>query len=435
MDAVSVIAAVRFGLGPRPDRPAPSDPRAWLLAQLDVEDQPACPAGWDAPPTAADGLAVARADRADPPAQPGPDRRATLFRAEQHAFMAGRIASAAPFRERLVAFWANHLTVSRREGAVAPLAGAYLREAIRPHVTGRFADMLAGAVRHPAMLLYLSQAASVGPDSPAGRRTGRGLNENLARELLELHTLSPAAGYAQEDVTALARLLTGLGVEATRDPLGATFRPAAHQPGPYRLLGREFPEGENGILAALHVLAGHPATHRHLAFKLARHFVADDPPPDAVAALEAVLRDTGGDLGAAARALVDLPGAWEPPLRKLRDPADHVTAALRLLGGGAEHGEMATGLCAALGQPPFLAPAPIGWPDRAEGWVHPEGALRRLDAAHGLAGRFSRVAAPDALRLALGPLARPETREAVERAGSNRDALTLLLGSPEFARR
>lgn len=436
MDARSAVAAIRFGLGPRPDQPMPSDPREWLLAQLGADAPPtACPNGWDAPPTAADGLAAARADRDDPPAPPAPDRRAALFRAEQNAFMAGRIASAAPFRERLAAFWFNHLTVSRREGAVAPLAGAYLREAIRPHVLGPFADMLGAAVRHPAMLFYLSQASSVGPDSAAGRRTGRGLNENLAREVLELHTLSPAAGYGQEDVTALARLLTGMGVEAARDPLGFTFRPAAHQPGPHRLLGRDFPEGEAGIALALRFLAEHPATHRHLATKLARHFVADDPPPAAVAALEAVLRDTGGDLGAAARALVDLPQAWEPPLSKLRDPADHLTAALRLLGADAEHGATAASLCATLGQPVFNAPAPIGWPDRAEAWAHPEGALRRLDAAHGISGRFGRVDARDALELALGPLARPETRDAVRGAGSNRDALTLLLGSPEFARR
>ncbi len=439
MDAASAIAAIRFGLGPRPDHPAPAEPRAWLLAQLDADDTPVPPAGWDAPPTAADGLAAARADRAEPPpaagAPPAPDRRATLFRAEQAAWMAGRIATPLPFRERLVAFWLNHLTVSRREGAVAPLAGAYAREAIRPHVTGRYEAMLAAAVRHPAMLLYLGQASSVGPDSRAGRRTGRSLNENLARELLELHTLSPAGGYAQADVAALAALLTGLGVEAARDPLGTVFRPDSHQPGPHRLLGRAFPDGEAGIDAALHFLAGHPATHRHLATKLARHFVADDPPPDAVAALESALRNTGGDLGAASRALVDLPGAWDPPLGKLRDPADHVTAALRALGAGPAHGTMAVGLCATLGQPAFAAPAPAGWPDRAAAWAHPEGALRRIDAAHGIAGRFSRVPAPDVLALALGPLARPETRDAVGGAGSNRDALTLLLGGPEFARR
>ena len=163
--------------------------------------------------------------------------------------------------------------------------------------------MLLAVMRHPAMLLYLDNVGSVGPDSPAGQRGKRGLNENLARECLELHTVSPAAGYTQADVTNFARVLTGWSIDLPADPPGFRFRPFAHEPGEQIVMGRRFPPGEEGGVAALHFLADHPATHRFLATKLVRHFVADDPPEDAVRRIEGVLRDSDGDLGAAAAAL------------------------------------------------------------------------------------------------------------------------------------
>ncbi|UFN48822.1 DUF1800 domain-containing protein [Roseomonas sp. OT10] len=436
MEPLALIAGIRFGLGPRPDQAPPDDPRAWLLRQLEGPDAPPpVPEGWPAPPDALEGLALWREEQQNPPAPGIPYRRGRLFVAEQAAWLGRCIVTDTPFRERLLAFWTNHFTVSRREGLVTVLAAPFLREAIRPHVLGRFADMVVAAERHPAMLYYLNQNSSIGPDSPWGRRSGRGLNENLAREILELHTLSPAGGYTQQDVTEFAKLLTGLSVEGSRDPLGPLFRPANHQPGAKTILGRRFEPGEASIDVALRWLAGHPATHRHLALKLARHFVADEPPPEAVAVLEGVLRDTDGDLAAAARALVGLEAAWSPPLSKLRAPQDLAVAAFRALGATAADGDRARGMCDALGQPVWVAPQPNGWPDRAADWASPEGVLQRLDQMHGLSGRYARVGARDSLELALGPLARPETRTAVLRAGSNRDGLTLLLGSPEFQRR
>lgn len=435
-DARALVAEIRFGLGPRPDQPRPSDPRQWLLAQMGPAEVPGpFPQGWERFPTVADGLAILTEDIRDPAAPGTPSRQAVLFRAEVGAEFARLLASAAPFRDRWVGFWANHLAVSRRAGQVSTVCGAYVRDAIRPYATGRFVDMLKAAVRHPAMLFYLDGAASVGPDSAFGRRRGRGLNENLAREVLELHTVSPEAGYTQADVTSFARLLTGLGLEREREPLGAVWRPATHQPGDKAVLGRTFGEGEASVDAALEFLAEHPATHRHLARKIARHFVADSPPPEAVRRIEGVLRDTRGDLGAAARALVDLPAAWAPPLAKFRSPLDLVAAAYRALGAGAEAADGMAGLAAALGQPLWLAPAPIGWPDTAADWVHPEGMMQRFDRLHALAGRFARRDAREVLEAVLGPLASDATRAAVMRAGSNRDALTLLLGSPEFQRR
>ncbi|WP_426957892.1 DUF1800 domain-containing protein [Muricoccus radiodurans] len=437
MDAARHIAELRFGLGPRPDLPAPEDVPAWLLAQLASPDDPGPPPrDWEAYPTTWDGLAIRAADaRTARMPNPPPSRQAALFAAEAQAFHAHLVTTSAPFRERLVLFWTNHLTVSRREGGVTGLTGAYVREAIRPHVTGRFAAMLKAAVRHPAMLLYLNQSASVGPDSAFGARARRGLNENLAREVLELHTLSPEAGYTQADVTEFARLLTGLSTELRREPYGTVFRPEMHEPGGKIVMGRIFPPGEAAIDAALEWLAEHPATQRHLARKLARHFVADEPPAAAVEALFGVLRDTGTDLGAAARTLVELPAAWHAPLSKLRSPVELITAAFRAVGAGPEIGEMAFGSVTSLGQPLWTAPAPIGWPDVASAWANPEGMVQRLDRVHAISGRFARQDSKATLELVLGPLASPETRRAVERAGSNRDALTLLLGSPEFQRR
>ena len=253
-----------------------------------------------------------------------------MFRQDAAAQLGNALTTPSPFRERLVWFWTNHFTVSLRRGDCAALVGAFVEEAIRPHVTGRFVDMLLAVMRHPAMLLYLDNVASAGPNSPAGQRGKRGLNENLARECLELHTVSPAAGYTQADVTNFARVLTGWSIDLRGDPPGFRFRPFTHEPGEQTVMGRRFPPGEEGGVAALRFLAAHPETHRFLAGKLVRHFVADDPPEDAVRRIAGVLRDTDGDLGAAAAMLTTLEAAWQPQT-KLRTPLDHVIATLRAL--------------------------------------------------------------------------------------------------------
>jgi len=434
MEMSPILAAIRFGLGPRPDQRLPADPLAWLEAQLEGPD-PAPPllAGWPAPPTVRDGYGMLDASR-----QPGARHPVDLnFEAEAIAAQSARIDTASPFRERLVDFWANHFSVSRRGGyGVSVALGPFLREAIRPHVNGRFPEMLLAAATHPAMLSYLNQSFSIGPNSRGNRNGKRGLNENLAREILELHTVTPAAGYTQADVTAFARLLTGWSNERRKAPWGVVFRAANHEPGDKTVLGQRFGEGREATEAALRFLAGHPATHRSLAAKLVRHFVADDPPPAAVARIEGILRDTGGDLRAAALALPRLREAWEPPLSKLRSPVDYVTAALRACGAeGIAAGKLAWGATVQLNQSYWNARQPNGWPDRASDWLGPEAVMRRLDWAHEVAGRFTRLRPEDVLETALGPLAREETRLALRRAGSQRDALALLFSSPEFQRR
>jgi uncharacterized protein (DUF1800 family) len=368
-----------------------------------------------------------------PAAPQGRSPLAELMRAESLLWAETRLTSATPFRDRLTDFWMNHFTVSRRNGLVGPLPGALEREAIRPHLTGRFADMLVAVTRHPAMLVYLDNHTSIGPNSPTGRRARRGLNENLAREVLELHSLSPAGGYTQGDVQELAKILTGWSVNIGEAPFGFVWRPLNHEPGEKALLGRRFPEGPESQEAALRFLAGRPATWRFLAVKLARHFVADDPPPGAVRALEQALSGSGGDLGAVSRALIRLPEAWEPPLRKFRAPVDHVLAAGRA--AGLERAELILGGLAALGQPLWSAPQPNGWPDKAGDWVGPEALMRRVDWTYTFCGRLGRADPGAVAEAALGPFARAETVGAMRGAGSVRDALTLLFTSTEFLHR
>jgi uncharacterized protein (DUF1800 family) len=434
MDLRTAQALVRFGLGRRGDEPLPTDPAIWLREQL---HQPALPREGPRPSTA-NGLATLREDRVNKP-PPAHARSGALYRAEGRAALDNALTTPTPFRERLVWFWSNHFTVSIR-GGVAAVAGAFVEEAIRPHITGRFEAMLLAVTHHPAMLIYLNNAGSVGPDSVAGQRTHRGLNENLARECLELHTVSPAAGYTQADVTSFAKVLTGWSIDLRAEPPGFRFRPFAHEPGPQRVMGRVFPDGEEGGMEVLNFLANHPSTHHFLATKLVRYFVADDPPADAVRRIEGVLRDTGGNLGAASAALISLDAAWQPAT-KLRTPLDYVIACLRALDLPADQRDALPfpGLLANLGQPFWNAPQPNGWSDRASDWATPEGMMRRIDWAYGMSGHAAATPGRrDAAELAeatLGPLLSDDTLQAVHRAGSRRDAMTLLLTAPEFQRR
>lgn len=428
MDLRTAQALIRFGLGRRGEEPLPADPATWLTDQL-REGDPTPPAA-----TTERALEALRSDRQNKP-PPGERRGPAIYREDARAALLAALTTPAPFRERLVWFWTNHFTVSARGGPAA-LCGAFVAEAIRPHLTGRFEDMLLAVMRHPAMLVYLNNARSVGPESRVGRRRHRGLNENLARECMELHTLGPASGYTQADVTSFARILTGWSINLRAEPPGFMFRRFTHEPGRITLMGRTFPPGEEGGVEALRFLANHPATHRCLATKLARYFVGDTPSPDDVAPIEASLRDTSGNLGAAATALVGLDAAWQPGT-KLREPQDYVIAGLRMLAPSPDALERinVTGMLARLGQPLWHAPQPDGWSAQAADWAGPEEMMNRIDWSYAVAGRIGQRDPGAMARANLGPLLRPATWTSVMRAGSRRDALTLFLASPEFQRR
>ena len=351
--------------------------------------------------------------------------------------MHGLIASSLPFRERLVTFWANHFTVSARAGgATLALIGAYVQEAIRPHITGNFDEMLSAVMHHPAMLYYLNNTDSVGPASEIGRIMGRGLNENLARECLELHTLGATAGYSQQDVSSFAKLLTGWSVQGEKQPNGFVFRPEAHEPGPKMLIGKQFPEGYIGGEAALVWLAHHPATYRHLATQLVRHFAADTPNDSDVEHVKSVLQKTNGNLKAGALAVIELASAWQP-LTKFRSPLDYAVAIYRALDfiptteGDESKSYFTTEY---LGQPYEAALLPNGWSDVSTDWLSGESLLRRADFAFSMADSPN-APSPDALIDTFGPLLSAHTINIVRSAGSSREALAFLLASPEFMRR
>jgi uncharacterized protein (DUF1800 family) len=364
------------------------------------------------------------------------------YRTEALARLQRAIIADCGFVERLVVFWSNHFCISANKGELARIwAGSFEREAIRPHVLGRFGDMLKAVEQHPAMLFFLDNQQSLGPDSRAGQSRERGLNENLAREIMELHTLGVGGGYTQDDVTSLARIITGWTFAGRQGQLGVpgsfVFNANAHQPGAQRLLGKIYED--NGVAqgeAALADIARHPSTAKFIATKFARHFVADDPPPVLVARLQDVFRKSDGDLRALTVALLDSDEAWQAPLTKLRSPYEFLVAAGRLLAQIPEDPTRYLGGLNVLGQPLWSPAGPNGFPDSNAAWAAPEGMKLRLDISAQIASRLAANVDPrDLLQLAAADAASPETRRTIELAESRQQALALLLMSPEFQRR
>ncbi|HJT06327.1 MAG TPA: DUF1800 domain-containing protein [Stellaceae bacterium] len=438
----AVTAATRFGFGARPGEldAIARDPRGWVLGQL---GRAPTPLGGNLPDSAS--MVVAELEmRRDKRLGDEAGKRAfnervrAVYLAEVGARLGAAVASETPLVERLTYFWSNHFTVSILRPAIRGFAAAFEREAIRPHVTGRFSDMLLAVARHPAMLLYLDNAISVGPESRVGLRGGKGLNENLGRELLELHTLGVDGGYTQADVESLARILTGWSVARLNEPDSGRFRfrPIVHQPGAKLLLGRTYAEaGEAEGQAALLDLAHHPATARHVATKLARHFIADDPPKESVERIARVFRDSGGDLRRVTAAVVKEDAAWRRPFAKMRTPQELLIGACRS-GGFTPPPEMVVNSLRTLDQMPFFAPSPAGWPDTAASWVSPEAVLRRAQWCEAYAERMPDPPDPVVLaQAALGDALPEETAQAIRRAPSRRVGLALLFASPEFQRR
>jgi uncharacterized protein (DUF1800 family) len=364
------------------------------------------------------------------------------FRAEALARLQRATLAECGFAERLVAFWSNHFCISANKGGLARMwAGSFEREAIRPHVLGRFGDMLKAVEQHPAMLFFLDNQQSLGPDSRAGQNRNRGLNENLAREIMELHTLGVGGGYTQDDVTALARVITGWTFAGRQgqlgDPGSFVFNANAHQPGPQHVMGKIYEA--NGVAqgeAVFADIARHPSTAKFVATKFARHFVADDPPPALVAQLQDTFTKTDGDLMALTNTLVDSDEAWQAPLTKVRSPYEFLVATGRLMARIPEDpGRYLNGLNM-LGQPLWSPAGPNGFPDTNAAWAAPEGMKLRLDIAAQIASRLAEGVDPrDLLELAAADAASEETRRTIERAESRQQALALLLMSPEFQRR
>ena len=454
----AAIAVTRFGLGARPGEldEARGDPRGWLGAQIRREgaDLPTAANG-SALPSAQDRYQALVASRAAEKAA-GADvaeRKAALqplHDATDDEVLARAVLASttpAPFRERWTLFWANHFSVSTVKGEeLQATAAAFEREAIRPHVFGRFEDLLVASSTHPAMLMYLDQPNSVGPDSPAGRKRAAaghpvGLNENLGREIMELHTLGAEAGYSQADVTEFARALTGWSMGGGGAPVerqGAyLYKPEAHEPGERRVFGRVYAPGEEAqARAALADLAASPHTSTHVARKLAAHFTADDPPPALVRRLDRAFHDSGGDLSIVAASLVEAPEAWSSAPAKLKTPYEFVVSTYRALGYVPQDPRRDVfNPLGALGQRPLAARQPNGWSDLAADWAAPDAVIKRMSWARNVCGA---QAPDDPVRLAdaaLGARLSPATQTAVRRAETRPQAATLLFMSPEFQRR
>ncbi|MDV3457290.1 DUF1800 domain-containing protein [Sphingomonas sp. HF-S4] len=480
------IALNRFGLGGRPGDAPGADPARWLMAQLErYEARPEVIAAlapssqivgeladyrrdlrearrdMRAMPRPEADTEVAMRGSAMPPRRRDPDdptaqvRRDARLQARDHyadaisARALTALNSPAPFVERLVHFWANHFAVSADKLEMIGLAGSFEFEAVRPHVLGKFGEMLHAVERHPAMLVYLDQAQSVGPNSALGQAAGRrggkaGLNENLAREILELHTLGVRTGYSQADVTEFARAMTGwsvagLGRGGADDGQGGgfAFAPRRHEPGTRTILGKSWPQqGEAQAAAVLDMLATHPATARHIATKLARHFAGDDPPPALVGKLETAFLKSGGDLPSVYRALVEAPECWVAQPVKFKSPWEWTISALRGLGAEQLPPMAMNGLMTQLGQPVWKPGSPAGWDDVAGSWAGPDAVMRRVEAAERLAQRTRDTVDARARAAELFPGALSEsTAQSIARAESPAQGVALLLVAPEFLRR
>jgi uncharacterized protein (DUF1800 family) len=476
----AALALHRFGLGPRAGSldAISSDPRGAIIAELDHADAArianadlltsgeAARVTFDFRQTRKAERLAARAEQTEaakrPPAQSpdapsmpnasemqanapaatpnrGPGLPQQLYLEEAKARFEAAVGADIGFVERLVWFWSNHFCVSADKGQVRPLAGAFEREAIRAHVLGKFGALLLAVESHPAMLMYLDNARSIGPNSVAGLRRSKGLNENLAREILELHTLGVRSGYSQADVTNFANVITGWTVvPLAQDPARGgefTFNPRMHEPGPQTVLGRSYSDAgfEQGR-AVLIDLARHPATAKHIATKLARHFIADEPPPDLIDHLAKDFQNTDGDLKQVARALVSAPQAWDTSRTKLKRPGEWVVGSMRASGMEVADVRPILQSLLLLGEPLWRPPAPKGFPDDSAAWM--DGLAQRLDIANQLSRRLGeRIDPANALETALGPLASQDTRQTLARAASRQQALALLLMAPEFQRR
>ena len=441
------IAANRFGVGARPGEldVIARDPRAWIASQISAaHETPAALRGL--PPSDETLEKTHEAFRQGKQALRS-FRQKTLRRIqlrEVNARAGAMIRSRQSFRERMVLFWANHFTVSATQFPVGPVSGAYEREAIRPYIFGHFEHMLLATARHPAVLIYLNNDVSIGPNSRARERPGQGLNENLAREIMELHTLGVNGGYTQNDVTEFAKILTGWSQDARRDVAAPAngkfgFRDSAHEPGSKLLLGKRYSEnGEQEGIDALKDLARHPSTAKFIATKLARHFVADDPPADTVRRLARVFLASAGHLGAMSRELIRLDAVWKEPLAKLKTPYELVISTLRAIDSNLDElrPRAIPGTQAQLGHPPFQAPSPKGWPDRAQDWMSPESLLRRINWLRAASARMPRTLQPSLVaEQTIGPVMAPRTREMIDAAPSGEEALAMIFASPEFQRR
>ncbi|MFV1465316.1 MULTISPECIES: DUF1800 domain-containing protein [unclassified Phaeobacter] len=463
------LAEIRFGCGLSPLHAPAAGPER-LLADLQAPDHAAQTwpiPGFDA--ALADARAYSAARRARKAAAGSPDfemrdrdlkHQRALMRDHQADWFVRRLLRCVTtphgFRERLALFWADHFTAQGKIAALRYAATPYVETSIRPHIAARFEDLLIAAVTSPLMLHFLDQHRSTGPNSRRAKRVAQrqgrvvGLNENLAREVLELHTLGVGGPYTQQDVRQLAELFTGMIYDTTE---GFKFAPGWAEPGAETLLGKRYDAEVTGLAAikqALRDLARHPATADHLAHKLAVHFTRDTPDPALVAHLAARYRATSGDLTQVYAALLEHPAAWQPDLENVKPPFAYLASACRAL---ALPAAALTGLNRAQVNRFFLRPmqrmgqrwevsnGPDGWPEADATWITPQALAERLRWCMSVPtqvmvqGAGPLPAPLQLLRSALGGRETAQLRFVATAAETEREAIGLILASPAFQRR
>jgi uncharacterized protein (DUF1800 family) len=452
-DMKSAIAVTRFGIGAMPGEieAVKSGPQSYLLAQLrdperalinDPELTSSLQSVQDYHGSSKEiGKLKKMADAEEAAMVRKMRNRAAVdhFRNDIAARMAHAMTTDHSFLERWIRFWGNHFTVSAKQARMYGLVGPFEREVIRSYALGEFTDMVLVSSFHPAMQVYLDNYRSIGPNSRSGRANKRGLNENLAREILELHTLGVGA-YTQADIESFAKALTGWTIEIgpDKDAFGrVVFRERWHEPGAKTFMGRRYADlGPEQAAAMIADVSVHPATARHIANKLVTHFVSDQPQERDIDKLADVFMRTQGNLKSLAKAVVRLDSAWTSDQPKFKSPDDWVVSAGRVLGVEDTLGRNANSLMLALGQPVFRAPSPQGFPDVATDWIGADAIKKRLEWANRVARKVgNRMGALQFFDEALGPLVSSQTRQAVGRAESQAQGLTLALMSPEFQRR
>ncbi len=454
MPAAATYAAIRFGTGLSGRHPPPAGGDA-LLAELDGPDRAAerfPVAGFEARrPVSAEFLLLRRAMKSGEALDRERLRSLTrqmreTARRDALSYLARGVFAADTFRERLTYFWADHFTVRARARSLRGTVTNYIEDAIRPHLAGSFGQMLTAVITHPLMIIYLDQQNSIGPGSKVGRTKGKGPNENLARELLELHSLGADGPYTQADVQQLALLLTGL---TARLQSGTVFMRTRAEPGAETVLGRDYGGGRAelaDIETFLADLAVHPATARNLARKLAVHFVSDTPDPSLVEHVAAAYSEGGGDLRSAYAALLEHPAAWRDFGQKAKRPQEFIVSGLRALDPPAQgfteqkrkDAERAVfGPMARMGQKFQQPGGPDGWPEEPQAWITPQGLAARIDWAMSMP-RTLLSDLPDPrgfVDRALGDAASPRLRWAAAAAQNRWEGLGVILASPDFNRR
>lgn len=448
------IAAVRFGTGLSPvfARPAAIGE---LFAELDARSRFRIATFTAAQPTmkqmsdaAAEQRKAAGTDELEAKTEAAKALRqqAAEVQAEaMRATIARFVEADHGFAERLTDFWADHFTVVARRTAERHLVSSYVEEAVRPYIGGRFIDMLGSVMTNSLMLLYLQQVQSMGPESRMGLQRGRGINENLAREMLELHTLGVEGSYSQADVRSLAELLTGLTYNGVQ---GFFYDERMAEPGAETVLGVTYDaaDGIPNILAAIEDLALHPDTARHLSLKIATYFVGKDPDPAIVDAMAARYLATDGQLQAVYAAMFEHPAAWSRELRQVKSPLLFITSALRALGvSGVDVMEMnrrnmfrtVTSPMRVMGQEWQTPVGPDGWPDDGTDWVTPQGVAGRINWAMTVPLELLRRDMPDPrifVQTALGDLATQDVIFAASAAETKFEGVGIVLSAPAFQR-